>query len=75
MQRILKCDGLFAEKWSREGEPQAVTPQDIRDMKAYIETHWTSTTPFDVVIGSKATESRQGQTQGSLLLWLEAGVT
>lgn len=75
MERILKCDGLFAEKWSEGGKPEVVTPQDIRDMKAYVETHRILTTPFDIVIGSKTAEYSQDQEKDSLSPWIEAGVT
>ena len=75
MERILKCDGLFAEKWSVDGKPEAVTPQDIREMKAYVESHRTLNTPFDIVIGSKTAEYNHGQPKDSLLPWIEAGAT
>jgi hypothetical protein len=75
MERILKCDGLFAEKWRADGKPEAVTPQDIREMKAYVEAHRPLTTPFNIVIGSKTAELNPAQPEASLLPWIEAGVT
>jgi alkanesulfonate monooxygenase SsuD/methylene tetrahydromethanopterin reductase-like flavin-dependent oxidoreductase (luciferase family) len=74
-QRILKCDGLFAEKWSADGKPEAVTPQDIREMKAYVAAHRTSTTPFEMVVGSATAELDPARPADSLLPWFEAGVT
>ncbi len=74
-QRILKCDGLFAEKWSPDGKPEAVTLQDIREMKAYVEANRTLTTPFDIVIGSKTVEMKNIQPKDKILPWAEAGAT
>jgi hypothetical protein len=75
MERILRCDGLFAEKWSADGKPEAVTPQDIREMRDYVETHRTLNTPFDIVIGSNVAELNPAQQKESLLPWKESGVT
>lgn len=75
MERILKCDGLFAEKWSADGSPETVTPQDIRAMKTFVEAQHTLRTPFDIVIGSKTAEYDPDRHQDSLLPWREAGVT
>jgi alkanesulfonate monooxygenase SsuD/methylene tetrahydromethanopterin reductase-like flavin-dependent oxidoreductase (luciferase family) len=74
-QRILKCDGLFAEKWSADGKPAAVTPQDIREMHAYVAARRTLTTPFEIVIGSTTAALDPAQPEGGLLPWIEAGVT
>jgi alkanesulfonate monooxygenase SsuD/methylene tetrahydromethanopterin reductase-like flavin-dependent oxidoreductase (luciferase family) len=74
-QRILKCDGLFAEKWSADGKPEAVTPQDIHDMHAYVAAQRTLTTPFEIVVGSTTAALDSAQPTDSLLPWIEAGVT
>jgi alkanesulfonate monooxygenase SsuD/methylene tetrahydromethanopterin reductase-like flavin-dependent oxidoreductase (luciferase family) len=73
--RILKCDGLFAEKWSPDGKPEPVTLQDIREMKEYVEGNRTLVTPFDIVIGSKTAPSDPNQSEESLKSWENAGVT
>ncbi|MBE2234408.1 MAG: LLM class flavin-dependent oxidoreductase [Anaerolinea sp.] len=74
-QRILKCDGLFAEKWSVDGKPEEVTPQDIRAMKSYVEAYRPAATPFDIVIGGKTAGLNANQQEAQLLSWKEAGVT
>ncbi|MCB9418288.1 MAG: hypothetical protein H6667_00670 [Ardenticatenaceae bacterium] len=50
MQRALKCDGLLAEKRGPDGRPEAVTPEDIRQMKAFVAANRTLFTPFDIVV-------------------------
>lgn len=75
MQRILKCDGLFAEKLSSDGKPEDVTPQDVREMKAFIDTNRTLTTPFDIVVSGKTKDLDTSQQQDKVLPMAEAGAT
>jgi alkanesulfonate monooxygenase SsuD/methylene tetrahydromethanopterin reductase-like flavin-dependent oxidoreductase (luciferase family) len=48
-RRAARWDGVFPG-----GENRYLTPQDIRDLLAYIQSYRTATTPFDVVIGGQA---------------------
>jgi hypothetical protein len=75
MQRVLKCDGLLAEKIGQDGKPEEVTPADIRAMKAYVDANRTLTTPFDIVGSGKTAGLDRAQLQEKLLPWLEAGTT
>ena len=53
MRRILKCDGVLLQKMNSKGEFEQVTPNDLRQIKAYIEANRTLTTPFDYVAEGK----------------------
>ncbi len=75
MRRALKCDGLLAEKRSPEGKEEAVTPADIRAMKAYVEANRTLTTPFDIVVSGKTADLDRSQLRDTLMAWEEAGAT
>jgi hypothetical protein len=75
MQRVLKCDGLLPEKISQTGQPEEVTPADIREMKAYVDANRTLTTPFDIVASGKTAGMDRAQLQNTLLPWIEAGAT
>ena len=75
MQRVLKCDGLLAEKMNWAGQTEAVTPADLRAMKAYVTAHRTLTTPFDLVVNGKTAGLARPQVQEQLLAWQEAGAT
>ena len=75
MQRVLKCDGVLAEKISQEGKGEEITPTDICEMKAYVDANRTLTTPFDIVVGGKTAGLDRSQLQDKLLPWIEAGVT
>jgi hypothetical protein len=75
MRRILKCDGLLAQKMDAAGQFVNVTPQDIHEMKAYVDANRTLTTPFDIIIEEQSLDWSQSQIQDKLGQWQEAGAT
>lgn len=75
MRRTLKCDGLIVEKRNKDNKPEDVTPQDIREIKAYVDANRTSSTPFDIVLNGSTTDLAPAQTQEKLQALAEAGVT
>ena len=56
MRRVLRYDGLLPIKITGEDSPEAITPEDIRAIKAYIDEHRSQITPFDIV--------QEGETPG-----------
>jgi len=75
MQRILKCDGVLPEKLSPDGQPQEITPEDIRQIKAFVAVNRTLTTPFDIVVTGKTRVMDETQQTGEIMRWAEAGAT
>jgi hypothetical protein len=75
MRRVLKCDGILAEKMSPEGKGEEVTPIDICDIKSYVDANRTLSTPFDIVVSGKTAGMDQSQLQDKLLPRQEAGLT
>jgi hypothetical protein len=75
MGRVLKCDGVIAEKRSKDNQPEDVTPGDIREIKAYVDANRTLSTPFDIVLNGNVSELDRSQLQDKLLPLIEAGVT
>lgn len=75
MRRVLKCDGILAEKMSPEGKGEEVTPLDICDIKSYVDANRTLRTPFDIVISGKTAGMDHTQLQDKLLPRQEAGLT
>lgn len=71
---ILKCDGLFAEKWGPAG-PEQVTPEDIGAMKKYVIANRKLTTPFDVVISGKTRDLPPEGRAAAMEAWQTAGAT
>lgn len=75
MQRVLKCDGVVVEKRSKDNKPEDVTPDDIREIKAYIDSNRTHSTPFDIVMNGNVSDLDRPQLQDKLLPLIEAGAT
>ena len=75
LHRTLKGDGLIVEMISPEGKGVEVTPEDLREITTYVETHRTADTPFDIVVnGSTASLDAEARVE-KLRLWREAGAT
>lgn len=75
MQRVLKCDGILVEKLDPEGKPEDPTPDDVCQIKAYVDANRTLTTPFDIVVSGKTMRMDSLQTQDKMLAWQSAGTT
>ena len=50
MERALRYDGLLPAKMVGKGKFEPVTPDDLREMKAYIHANRTESGPFDIVV-------------------------
>ncbi len=75
MRRVLRYDGLLPNKISQEDTPATITPQDIRDMKAYIDANRTLTTPFDIVQEGETPGDDLEQARAIIRPYAEAGAT
>jgi hypothetical protein len=75
MHRILKCDGLLPQKMDESGQFVEYTPDDLSQMKAYIDANRTLTTPFDYVVEGQTTGLDQAGLQAKLQPWIQAGAT
>ena len=75
MERVLKCDGMIVEKRRMDNEPEDMTPDDIREIKSYIDANRTLSTPFDIVMNGNISDLDRPQLRDKLLPLIEAGVT
>jgi hypothetical protein len=75
MQRVTRWDGLLAAKIGDDGQYIVPTPNDIRDMKAFVMEHHTGTTPFDIVMEGVTPDDNHEQAQAILRPLVDAGVT
>ncbi len=75
MQRVLKGDGLLVEKVGEDGRSTEATPDDVRQMKAFVAANRTLTTPFDIVMNGSTKDLDPTQQKETLLAWQDAGVT
>jgi hypothetical protein len=74
MRRVLRYDGLLPNKLNSKGHHVAVTPDDLRAMKEYIEKNRTRTGPLDFVVEGTTSGTKFARTK-TLRPWVEAGAT
>ena len=80
MRRVLRCDGVIPIKMNDDRSMVEMKPDDIREMRAYIEKNRGMTTPFDIVIegetpgddAEKAASIIQPLADVGVTWWLEA---
>lgn len=75
MQRALRCDGLLPAKLDRAGKFVKLAPDDVREMKAFIDSNRTLTTPFDIVIEGETPGNAPRKAAATVRAWAEAGAT
>ncbi len=75
LQRAIKCDGVIVEKRSPSGTDEAVTPQDIRDIKKHVAENRPADAPFDIVINGNTAGMSPNQRQENFAQLQEAGAT
>lgn len=75
MQRVLKCDGLLVEKLGEDGRPTTPTPDDVHEMKAYVDANRSLSTPFDIIMNGSVKDLEPAAQKETLLAWQAAGVT
>ena len=74
MRRVLRCDGLIPEKQPAEGQPSEITPQEMAEMKAYVDANRALPTSFDMVMqGPTLMGMSAAQAQDYLCPYEEAG--
>ena len=75
MSRVLKCDGVVAEKKGLDDKPEEISPYDIREIKTYVDANRSLSTTFDIVLNGKVADLDRCQLQDKLLPLIEAGAT
>ena len=75
MQRALRYDGLLPNKLDQDGRLAEIAPADIQAMKAYIDEHHTSNTPFDIVWEGRTPGEDREKGAAIVRKWQEAGAT
>lgn len=69
-RRAAQWDGVFPT-----GQNGDLSPQDVREIRAYIQSYRTVTTPFDVVFGGRLHEKREVERETLLTEYAKVGVT
>ncbi len=75
MRRVLRLDGLMPYVLPEDGAGRLPTPDEIRDMKAFVEANRAETTPFDIVMEGKTSGDDRAAAAATIRPWADAGVT
>jgi alkanesulfonate monooxygenase SsuD/methylene tetrahydromethanopterin reductase-like flavin-dependent oxidoreductase (luciferase family) len=75
MARVLRYDGILPNAMTPEGDHRPLTADDVREIKAYVETHRTETTPFDIVVEGETPGDKPEKAGEQVREWAEAGAT
>ena len=75
MRRVLRCDGLLPTRMNEEGKFVDLKPEDVREMKAYVDANRTLATPFDIAVEGKTVGMSATQKRDTIQPWVEAGAT
>jgi 2-keto-4-pentenoate hydratase/2-oxohepta-3-ene-1,7-dioic acid hydratase in catechol pathway len=69
-RRAAQFDGVFPQRLSR-----ALTPEDFRELLAYISAHRTRTTSFDVVASGSTSGTDKAGDAAQVASFAQAGAT
>jgi Luciferase-like monooxygenase len=72
MQRALNWDGIIPQKYR---SMERMTPDEVRELKHYIDQHRSQTTPYDIVAGGTTPGSNRKQAIKKVRPFAEAGAT
>jgi alkanesulfonate monooxygenase SsuD/methylene tetrahydromethanopterin reductase-like flavin-dependent oxidoreductase (luciferase family) len=75
MRRALRYDGLLPTVSIAEGESRPACVEEIRDMKAFIDTNRTEHTLFDIIMDGETPGDDHKKAVSIIRQWAEVGVT
>ena len=75
MRRVLRYDGVLPSRRDEKGQWQQITPDGLREMRAFIAAHRAETTPFDIVIEGETPGDNRERAASIVQPWAEAGAT
>ncbi len=73
--RAMRYDGLLPAFKDERDEWRQPMPEDIRNVKTYIEKHRAENTPFDIVVEGRTPGDEPRRAAEQVRPWLEAGAT
>ncbi len=75
MRRVLRFDGLLPVVMDPDGQFRETTPDDIRQMKAFIDENRKLPTPIDIVMEGETPGEDREQANEIVHKWEDAGAT
>jgi hypothetical protein len=77
MQRALRYDGLLPNVMGADGKVRMspATPEEVREMKIYVQAQRAETTPFDIVVEGETPGDNPPAADAQVRPYAEAGAT
>ncbi|EFO80498.1 luciferase-like protein [Oscillochloris trichoides DG-6] len=75
MQRVLLYDGLLPSVLGLDGKTHQASPEEVREMAAYVAERRTLPTRFDIVVEGQTPGDDQVGAVEQVAPWIEAGAT
>ena len=75
MRRVLRYDGLLPIIMGDDNQFRQTTPDDIREMRAFVEANRTETTAFDIVMEGVTPGNDPKKAAATVQPWADAGAT
>lgn len=75
MRRALRYDGLLPTMSIAKGESRPARPEEIQDMKAFIDENRTEHTPFDIIMDGETPGDNLEKAASVIRQWADVGVT
>jgi alkanesulfonate monooxygenase SsuD/methylene tetrahydromethanopterin reductase-like flavin-dependent oxidoreductase (luciferase family) len=72
MRRALRWDGVIPQKYK---SMDRVTPDEVREIRRFIDERREQSTPFDIVVGGKTPGGNRKRATGTVRPFAEAGAT
>jgi hypothetical protein len=72
LKRALKWDGIIPQKYKSMAR---MTPDEVRELKRFIEDNREQTTPFDIIAGGETPGNKPKEASRQVLPFEEAGAT
>jgi alkanesulfonate monooxygenase SsuD/methylene tetrahydromethanopterin reductase-like flavin-dependent oxidoreductase (luciferase family) len=75
MRRAMRYDGLLPSIQGQDGVWSDMTPDALREIKAFVEANRTETTPFDIIMEGETPGDDREQAAATVRPWADAGAT
>ena len=75
MRRVLRCDGILPCVMGEDREWGDVTPDVIREIRAFVESNRAEPGPFDIVMEGETPGDSADQAAAIVGAWADAGAT
>lgn len=75
MERVARYDGLLPTAFDADGKARQATPDELREMAAYVAERRTLDTPFDIVVEGVTPGDDPAAARAVVDPWADAGAT